>query len=505
MNDLSPLDLGLRAARRGHGAAARRLLDGVIAAEPDNEVATVWRARVAETPEAQAHFLRRALALNPGNRWAQETLDRLGTADAEAPAPTTGDLRATERRDRIDRLSCPKCGGSVEVHADRGTKAVVCTYCGSVLDLTSRQVGVIGQTRPKVRIRVPIQPGDVATFYDERHLVLGWLRYKGWDDEDTWEWDEWQLVGDNGTVRYLSYSSDEGFLLQTPLHPTPRVDAKGIDMPGGRLGGGRVRFSETSPAQIKAVRGELTWRPKLKETLKVGEAKRGNQHVSVELTADEIEVVAGPSLADVEVWTAFDRPDMIEKVQEAEAKSKAARKRSRPALLASLLFLLGAFVSMGVGTTVLDAAVTVQRSAAGVSPGPEAAAPPVYDLGTFDVTDVEDTFEVDVRARLTNTWTAPDVYLVEPSGGRVYLFTADLWDEPDESDRSDSHLFKPRETGEHRLEVELLESQTSSADLTVEVRRGVWMARYFLFAAFGAFFLGFLVNAAGGTGRFTYR
>ena len=499
MTDLSPLDRAVRAARRGHSAAARRLLDGVLATEADDEVAVVWRARVAETPEAQAHFLRRALALNPQNRWAQDELDRLGDTDAEAPA-SGPELRGSERTDRLDTLSCPNCGGSVEVHPDRGSKAAVCSYCGSVLDLTSRQLDVIGRVKPKVGPRVPIEPGDTATFDGERHLVLGWLRYKGWDDEDKWEWDEWQLVGDSGTVRYLSYASDEGFLLQTALHPIPTVDARGIDLPSGR-----VRFSETSPAKITALRGELTWRPKLKETLKVGEASRGDQKYSVELTADEIEVVGGPSLTDVEVWKAFERPDLVEAAHAAKAKAAASGKRAAPALIAAVLFLLAAFVAAGVGTTVLDTAVTVSRAMPGLSFGPEAASPEAVDLGSFQVEDVTETFEVDVRARLNNTWTAPDLYLVEPSGTRVYLFSGDLWDESDESNKGDAYLFKPREVGEHRLEVELLESETASADLTVEVRRGVWLARYFLFAAIAAALLSFVVRAAGGSGRPSYR
>ena len=490
--ELSTLDRALRAARRGHDTAAQRLLDEVLAAEPENEEAALWRARVAETPQTRAHFLRRALDLNPGNRWAAGELDRLGDVDPETPAPVLSPAAAPQRQERIDRLQCPNCGGQVEVHADRGVQAAVCTHCGSVLDLTAAQAAVIGSTRPGERPRVPIEPGMEGTFEGETHLVIGWLRYKGWDSEDSWIWDEWQLVSDSGAVRYLSYSPDEGFLLQAPVQPTPAVSKRGIEVEGRR-----IAFSETSKAKITAVRGELTWRPRLDKTLRVGEASRGGTSYSVELTADEVEVVAGPRVPDVEVWTAFGRDDLVAKDAEAKARAKRSAVLARPCWLAALAFLVAAVLSGGVGREAVDASVTLSRGGAS-------------DLGTFEVAQAGDVVEVGVRATSLgdNDWTAPDVYVTGPSGTRRYLYSPDLWTwrggGESESRRSDSRLFKAPAAGTYRLELELEESQTSSTSLAVVVQTGVWLARYFLFAAVASVLLGLLVRAAGGTGRLSY-
>lgn len=343
MADLTPLDRAVRAARRGHDEAARRLLDAVLADEPDNELALAWRARVEADPDAKAGFLRRVLALNPAAQWATDALAGLGDAAEAGTAAPAGSLDTVGRRAaQIDHLQCPNCGGQVEVHPDRGAKAVACQHCGSVLDLTSKQLEILGRFKRRFQPAQDILPGAEGTFDGERHVVMGWLRYKGWDSEESWTWDEWQLLGDSGAVRYLSWSRDEGFLLQTPVRPTPRTTRAGIELPGGR-----VNFYETSPASITGMAGELTWRPRLDETLQVGEAKKGGVQYSAELTADEVEVVSGSRLDELAVWEAFGRTDKIEAIRERKERWK---RRRRSAAGIAKLFALGglAFIAFGL-------------------------------------------------------------------------------------------------------------------------------------------------------------
>ncbi|MGB3543726.1 DUF4178 domain-containing protein, partial [Rubrivirga sp.] len=326
MTDLSALDRAIRAARRGHLEAARRLLDSVLEAEAENELALTWRARVTEDAGAKSVLLRRVLAVNPDNRWAADALEGVGDVEAGTVASSRLLDDVGVRAASIENLQCPNCGGQVEVHPDRGSKSVVCTHCGSVLDLTSKQLEILGRVKPRFKPNQDIMPGAEGTFEGERHVVTGWLRYKGWDDEDTWTWDEWQLVSDSGTARYLSYSRDEGFLLQSPVRPTPKVGRGGIELPDGR-----VRFHEQSPAKITGMAGELTWRPKLDVTLQVAEARKGTMQYSVELTADEVEVVGGKRLADVTVWKALGRDDILGAMskRQLEAEERAAKRKER--------------------------------------------------------------------------------------------------------------------------------------------------------------------------------
>lgn len=83
------LQLGVSAARSGKKPRARALLRLVASAEPNNELAWMWLANVAETPADAAACLERVLAINPDNALARSTLERLRAAAA---------VRASRRR-----------------------------------------------------------------------------------------------------------------------------------------------------------------------------------------------------------------------------------------------------------------------------------------------------------------------------------------------------------------------------------------------------------------------
>lgn len=65
---------GIAAARAGDKALTRRLLREATELEPDNEVAWLWLAGVAGSPQDSVECLRRVLEINPANDRAREGL-----------------------------------------------------------------------------------------------------------------------------------------------------------------------------------------------------------------------------------------------------------------------------------------------------------------------------------------------------------------------------------------------------------------------------------------------
>ncbi len=74
------LQIGVAAARAHKKARARALLGAVVAAEPDNEMAWMWLANVAESADEAADCLDKVLALNPANELARSTRERCRSA-----------------------------------------------------------------------------------------------------------------------------------------------------------------------------------------------------------------------------------------------------------------------------------------------------------------------------------------------------------------------------------------------------------------------------------------
>ncbi len=77
-----PLQQASVAIKSGNAEHARRLLNQLLQAEPDNDQAWVWLARVVTSPEWRRACLERALTINPQSQQAKQALlESIMTAD----------------------------------------------------------------------------------------------------------------------------------------------------------------------------------------------------------------------------------------------------------------------------------------------------------------------------------------------------------------------------------------------------------------------------------------
>jgi twitching motility two-component system response regulator PilG len=85
---------GVACAKAGDKAQARRLFGQVIEIDPNHEVAWIWLAGIAETPQEAGVYLERVLEINPGNeraraglKWVQSRLAPVEPTPAPMPPP----------------------------------------------------------------------------------------------------------------------------------------------------------------------------------------------------------------------------------------------------------------------------------------------------------------------------------------------------------------------------------------------------------------------------------
>lgn len=94
------LQQGIDAARRGDRTAARDLLEEIIDADPNNELAWMWLASTVTTLSDRRDALEKVLEINPGNNRAREALRQLElrTNPTAGPTPAAAPRRTTASR-----------------------------------------------------------------------------------------------------------------------------------------------------------------------------------------------------------------------------------------------------------------------------------------------------------------------------------------------------------------------------------------------------------------------
>ncbi len=90
---------GIAASRRGDRATARRLLEEVVHADENNELAWMWLASAVTNMNERRACLERALEINPNNQRAKDAMERLGVKAGATPRGTQ-----SESDETVDRL-----------------------------------------------------------------------------------------------------------------------------------------------------------------------------------------------------------------------------------------------------------------------------------------------------------------------------------------------------------------------------------------------------------------
>lgn len=470
------LEKGIRAARRGRKEPAQRLLGQVVQAEPDNEEAWLWLVRVIDQPAERAACLQRVIEINPNNTWAANELAAMQSQPAqtttEAPPTTvTSDLEITV-------MQCPNCGTPFEIHSD-DIKTVVCNSCDDILDLTQDQLAVLGQNNPAIKPLVPIELGMTGTFWKEAHMVVGWLRYEGRGDGETWQWDEWLLHSASGELRWLSYSPEEGFTIYKPLEPTAPFDARMatvIPVPGGQ-----AYVVERAQATIKALKGELSWRAKVGDEIGYLDAERGDAMYSVEYNDEELDLLGGRRISEDKIWKTFGREDLAAQARTYSARSNSVTNWKTVFGWAALYSFIIMILSIGLGACVADSGSQLYIAETSLSRGETS----VRTLGPI-------RFETDNRVHrlILEAKALPD----NPVRINVAMVDEDKTEDTSVSlttkqfrpggQSSFDYLFKPRSRlSPIYLVLTLQDTPVQAIPLTVRIEQGVWDPDFFYFAA----------------------
>lgn len=378
----------------------------------------------------------------------------------------------------LKELKCPNCGAALQQRLAT-SQTIVCPACKTHVAIGAEEAQILSKGTQIPAPPVPIFPGDKATLNGVEYFVMGRVMYRGWDDEDRWHWHEWMLGGADGSLVWLSFSDDEGFVMFRKLRVRVPFDADhGDAIPTGQSG----HFApvvERYPAKVLAAEGELTWQAKLGEGLKMVEGKLGNVFYSVQKTDSELEMYEGMAISTKQVAEAFGHTKWKEAI---ESSGQTQGVLQMIAAVAVVLAIISACAGVGVGTVKGQSLRTQTFSLTSAQP-----------VATFPV-EVNGRGRpalIDLKMNNTlpmNTFASVDVSVIDPTGEDLFELSKDFWHESgydegywEESDYNSGGRFVPPDGGNYTLEVALGERSpgVESMNLQVAIYENTFLPSWF--------------------------
>lgn len=345
------------------------------------------------------------------------------------------------RKARTRRLSCPGCGGSIEVRANGISISAICASCGRTIDVASDDLRIIADAQAATRtLTIPI--GTRATLAGTPWEVVGYQARS--NPAEGWTWDEYLLFNPYRGFRFLAHD-DEGWTLFCMLRQ---------DIPEPSHADG-VRFEgpEASQARTDYVLGEFYWRVRVGDTAHVEQYQAGSSFLVKEVTGDEIVWSRGFKLPTDMVRSAF-------KLDPAPSPTAANSPRQKTVavlwtgIAACVLLTLLSAISFGASRSTQVFRQAYRVSASDRS-HPIASAP-------FTIPDRSGNLRLDLYAPVQNDWVSLNLSLVGEGGAPVFDAVRTIeyytgtdsdgsWEEGSQNARV---LFRSVPGGSYRLLVE---------------------------------------------------
>ncbi|HYN85706.1 MAG TPA: DUF4178 domain-containing protein, partial [Pyrinomonadaceae bacterium] len=181
--------------------------------------------------------------------------DELGIA-------ATGRTREREARKVASaQLSCPNCGGPLELRAPDAAERVTCPNCGSLLDVNKGQLRYL-TTLKFVGFKFDIPLGATAEFEGHRMTVIGQMTRSVEFEGTRYFWQEYLLYNPAVGFRWLVQSDGHW----SYVRPVPPGEVTEAGDKYASFGGRRYKKFQDATARVEYVAGEFYWKVEAGET-----------------------------------------------------------------------------------------------------------------------------------------------------------------------------------------------------------------------------------------------
>lgn len=340
------------------------------------------------------------------------TLDDLGVS--KKVRRRSQDTRQVEGR----QLSCPQCGGPLELRAPDKTERVGCPNCGALLDVNEGELRFLKALEPgKVQLAFPL--GSVGRWHGEDWIAIGLIVRSVVYEGVTYYWEEYLLYNNRLGFRWLVCSDGHWSFVE----PVPPGEVS-VRAQKAYYRDKRFKLFQKSDAQVAYVVGECYWKVEVGESVNMADFILPPEMLSREMTAagesSEINWSLGTYVTPAEVEQAFgvaglQRPSTVGPIQPFRYK----KIYQHWALLALALCIFGAFFLLAIRPNkVYERSFVLTPQVPGQAPEP---AREFFSEQPLEL-KAHKNIRVTARAIVDNSWVSVEGDLIDEETGLVQAF-----------------------------------------------------------------------------------
>jgi len=377
-------------------------------------------------------------------------------------------------------ISCPNCGGPVQLRGFANTLSVVCPQCLSVLDASTPEVQILQKFQGKTQVKPTIPLGVRGKIGDTQYEVIGFQVRQVSTGDDSYSWDEYLLFDPYKGFRYITeYNGHWNFVhVETAL--PEQLHARG--KPAVRFGGKTYLAFDSMRASTVYVLGEFPWKVQRGDSVACQDFVAPPSMLSSESAGGEITWSRAEYMTGPQVWQAFKLPGSpppaygIFANQPSPYGASVATSWSTwlwlNVALAALIFFFMMFSPGHVAFS--DHYAYAQGVTSSLSLGTDSS----FVTPAFQLDGRDSNVELSIQTDLDNNWAYFNFALINDKTGQAFDFGREVsyYHDSDGSDgnRTNSVIVPAVPSGQYYLRIEP-EMATGSPFMRyeLELRRNV--------------------------------
>jgi hypothetical protein len=384
-------------------------------------------------------------------------------------------------------ISCPNCGGPVQLRGFAHTLSVVCPQCLSVLDATTPEVQILQKFQEKTQVKPTIPLGTRGKIGDTQYEVIGFQVRQVDTGNDSYSWDEYLLFNPFKGCRYLTEYNGHWNFVQVQTALPEKLQARG--KPAMRFGGETYLAFDSMEASTVYVLGEFPWKVQRGDAVVCQDFVKPPAMLSSEATRGEITWSRAEYMTGAQIWQAFKLPGSPPQIYGVFANQPSPYGASVASswstwvwlnvALAALVFL---FMMLAPGRVAFSDHYAYSQGATSLK-SDSAFVTPAFQLDGRD-----SNVELSIHTDLDNNWAYFNFALINDKTGQTFDFGREVsyYHDSDGSDgnRNNSVIIPTVPSGQYYLRVEP-EMATGSPFMRyeLELRRNVPNYGFFGLAA----------------------